>query len=83
MRSYRYYMFLSTEKQNHTKAAVWVYTDEVPGVVRLMNVENRRVAARVGVVLRNKELVLAWEDEDLLRIADSNSIVGLYSMPPR
>lgn len=48
-----------------------------------MNVENRRVAARVGVVLRNKELVLAWEDEDLLRIADSNSIVGLYSMPPR
>lgn len=76
-------MFLSTEKQNHTKAVVWVYTDEVPGVVRLMNVENRRVAARVGVVLRNKELVLAWEDEDLLRIADSNSIVGLYSMPPR
>lgn len=74
---------MSTEKQNHTKAAVWVYTDAVPGVVRLMDVENRRVAVRVGVVLRNKELVLAWEDEDLLRIADSNSIVGLYSTPPR
>ena len=74
---------MSTEKQNHTKAAVWVYTDAVPGVVRLMDVENRRVTVRVGVVLRNKELVLAWEDEDLLRIAESNSIVGLYSTPPR
>lgn len=60
MRSYSYYTFLSTEKQNHTKAAVWVYTDAVPGVVRLMDVENRRVAARVGVVLRDKEVVLAW-----------------------
>lgn len=50
---------------------------------RFLDIESRRVAVMVGVVVWDKELVLAWEDEDLLRIGHSNSIVGLYSMPPR
>lgn len=37
-------MFSSSEKQNHTKAALWVYSDEIPRAVRLMETENRRTA---------------------------------------
>lgn len=47
-------MFSSSEKQNHTKAALWVYSDEVPGAVRLMETENRRTAARAGVGASNE-----------------------------
>ena len=36
-------MFSSREKQNHTKAALWVSSDEVPRAVRLMETERRRV----------------------------------------
>lgn len=33
---------------------------------RLMDIESRRVASGAGIVVRDKKLVLAFEEEDLL-----------------
>lgn len=49
-------MFSSREKQNHTKAALWVSSDEVPRAVRLMETEIRGTAARFGVGASNETL---------------------------
>lgn len=58
------YVFFYREAKLH-QGSCWVYTDEVPGG-RLMDIESRRVAFGAGIVVRDKELVLAFEEEDLL-----------------
>jgi hypothetical protein len=60
-------MFSSREKQNHTKAALWVSSDEVPRAVRLMETEIRGTAARFGVGASNENPSGQREEEEPTR----------------
>lgn len=80
-------MFSSSEKQNHTKAAPWVSSDEVPRAVRLMETESRRMAARAGAGACNENPSGQREEEEQARswvlcmAAKCPSVMSRYETP--